>query len=72
MRCNRTIGEFTSETTKSTRLGWGPFGLVQARTIISHPNHDFPWASFPGENTYTPARTVSGDILRVVARHARA
>ena len=72
MHCNITIGELTSETTKSTRLGWGPFGLVHARTTVSHPDHDSPCTSFPGENTYTPARTVSCDILRVVARHARA
>jgi hypothetical protein len=49
------------------------FEFALARTIVSHPrSYDSPCASFQGEDACTPARNVSGDILRVAARYARA
>ena len=45
------------------------FGLVHARTIVSHlRSRCAPCASFQGEDTYMPAGNVSGDIRRVAER----
>jgi hypothetical protein len=49
------------------------FGLVHARTIVSHARSRYsPSENFQEEDAYMPGRDISGDIRRMVAHYAHA